>query len=191
MSEPLFFVTGAEFRAWLEQHHATSDELLVGFWRTSSGRPSMTWPESVEEALCFGWIDGIRRSLDSESYTIRFTPRRARSIWSNINVATYGRLVEQGRMTAAGTAAWDRRRDDRTGVYSAENPHQPLPEDAEAALRAVPKAWEFWESQPASYRKAATWWLISAKKAETRAKRLEALVADSASGLRIKLLRRG
>jgi uncharacterized protein YdeI (YjbR/CyaY-like superfamily) len=191
VSEPIFFATAAEFRAWLEQHSASSDELVVGYWKTSSGRPSMTWAESVEEALCFGWIDGIRRSRDAESYTIRFTPRRPRSIWSNVNVATYARLVEQGRMTAAGTAAFERRRDELTGVYSGEQELQPLPADAVAALQAAPGAWEFWCAQPPSYRKPAAWWLISAKKAETRTKRLEALVADSAAGLRNNPMRRG
>jgi uncharacterized protein YdeI (YjbR/CyaY-like superfamily) len=191
VSEPIFFATPADFRAWLEQHGASTDELVVGFWKTATGRPSMTWPESVEEALCFGWIDGIRRSLDADSYTIRFTPRRARSIWSKVNVATYARLVEQGRMTEAGTAAWERRRDHLTGVYSAEQEELELPAEVEAALRAAPGAWEFWSAQPPSYRKSATWWLVSAKKAETRKKRLDELVADSAAGLRIKLLRRG
>ena len=191
MSGPIFFATAADFRAWLEQHADSKDELIVGYWKTSTGRPSMTWAESVEEALCFGWIDGIRRSLDAESYTIRFTPRRARSIWSNVNVATYARLVEQGRMTAAGTAAFERRQDDRTGVYSAEQKELELPPEAEAALRAVPAAWDFWCAQPPTYRRPATWWLVSAKKAETRTKRLKELVADSAAGLRIKLLRRG
>jgi uncharacterized protein YdeI (YjbR/CyaY-like superfamily) len=191
VSEPIFFATPADFRAWLEQHGASTDELVVGFWKTATGRPSMTWPESVEEALCFGWIDGIRRTLDADSYTIRFTPRRARSIWSKVNVATYARLVEQGRMTEAGTAAWERRRDHLTGVYSAEQEELELPAEVEAALRAAPGAWEFWAAQPPSYRKSATWWLVSAKKAETRTKRLDELVADSAAGLRIKLLRRG
>jgi uncharacterized protein YdeI (YjbR/CyaY-like superfamily) len=191
VSEPIFFASGAEFRRWLEKHHEDAPELLVGYWKTSTGKPSMTWAESVEEALCFGWIDGLRRSRDGESYTIRFTPRRPRSIWSKVNVAGYSRLVEQGRMTAAGTAAWERRREELTGVYGGEQPLHPLPAEAEAALRAVPAAWEFWESQPVSYRKPATWWLISAKKPETRARRLASLVEDSAAGLRVKPLRWG
>ena len=146
----------------------------------------MSWSESVDEALCVGWIDGVRRRVDDDCYTIRFTPRRPSSIWSNINVAKVAVLEQQGRMADAGRAAFALRREDRTGVYSAENPWADLDE---APLRADPAAWAFWERQPPSYRKAAAHWVTSAKKPETRAKRMAELAADSAAGLRVKPLR--
>lgn len=178
-----FFATPAEWRAWLEEHHATETELVVGFWKRSSGKPCMTWSESVDEALCFGWIDAIRRSVDAESYTIRFTRRKPTSIWSAVNVAKVEALEAQGKMTDAGRAAFALRRDDRTGVYSFERDEA---EFDDTPLRAVPEAWAFWERQPPSYQKVVKHWLASAKRPETREKRLRELIDDCANGLRIK-----
>jgi uncharacterized protein YdeI (YjbR/CyaY-like superfamily) len=178
-----FFSTADEWRTWLEEHHATADELVVGFWKRDSGKPSMTWSESVDEALCFGWIDAVRRRVDDESYTIRFTRRKASSTWSAINVAKMAALEEQGRMTEAGRAAFAHRRADRTAIYSYEQPGAAFDD---SALRADPDAWAFWERQPPSYKKVVAHWVTSAKKPETRDKRLTELVRDCAAGLRIK-----
>jgi uncharacterized protein YdeI (YjbR/CyaY-like superfamily) len=178
-----FFATPAEWRAWLEENSATETELVVGFWKKGTGKPCMTWSESVDEALCFGWIDAIRRSVDAESYTIRFTRRKPTSIWSAVNVAKVEALEKQGKMTDAGRAAFALRREDRTGVYSFERDEA---EFDEAPLRAVPEAWAFWERQPPSYQKVVKHWLASAKRPETREKRLRELIDDCANGLRIK-----
>jgi uncharacterized protein YdeI (YjbR/CyaY-like superfamily) len=185
-----FFATGEEFRAWLEQHHATAKELWVGFYKKGSGRPSITWPESVDEALCFGWIDSVRRSIDEASYRIRFTPRRPRSIWSAVNVRRAEALVEAGRMQPAGLAAFAKRKEDRTGQYSFEQGQVALDEDLEAELRGNARAWEFFQAQPATYRKTVSWWVMSAKRDETRKRRLAALVRDSEAGQRIAQFRR-
>ena len=179
----IFFASPAEWRSWLEEHHETETELVVGFWKAGSGKPSMTWSESVDEALCFGWIDAVRRRIDEESYTIRFTRRRPTSIWSAVNVAKVAALEEQGRMTEAGRAAFALRRPDRTGVYSFEK--EPAVLD-ESPLQADPVAWAFWQSQPPSYRKVVAHWVTSAKRPETRAKRMAELVADCAAGRKIK-----
>ncbi len=186
---PTFFATPAEFRAWLEAHHATASELLVGFHKKGSGLPSITWPESVDQALCFGWIDGVRRSLGDTSYTIRFTPRRARSIWSAVNIARAQELREQGSMHPAGIAAFEARSDERSSTYSFEQrgPIELSARDAET-LRANADAWAFFQAQPPSYRKAAIWWVISAKREETRGRRLATLIDDSAHGRRIRSL---
>ena len=182
--EPVFFATPAEFRAWLEAHHASETELLVGFHKKGTGMPSITWPESVDEALCFGWIDGVRRSLGAESYTIRFTPRKARSVWSNVNIRRAGELIAEGRMTPAGLRAFEARTGERSGVYSFEQEDQAkvvLTPEMEARFRADAVAWEYFQSRPPWYRRTATWWVISAKKEETREKRIATLIADSAA----------
>jgi uncharacterized protein YdeI (YjbR/CyaY-like superfamily) len=191
--EPTFFAAPEEFRAWLEEHHATEPELLVGFYKKGSGRPSITWPESVDEALCFGWIDGVRRSLGDEAYTIRFTPRRQRSVWSNVNIRRAGELIAEGRMRPAGLAAFEARTGERSGVYSFEQKDQEkvvLDEAQAREFQAVPGAWEYFQAQAPWYRRTATWWVISAKKEETRAKRLATLIADSAAGRPIRGLDR-
>lgn len=185
-----FFATPTEFRAWLAQHHATADELWVGLHKRSSGRPSITWPESIDEALCFGWIDGIRRTIDEQSYRIRFTPRRPHSIWSSVNIRRAQSLIEEGRMQAAGLEAFARRREDRARQYSFEQGKVSLGDAFEAEFRANAKAWSFFEAQPPSYRKTATWWVVSAKREDTRKRRLATLIADSAAGVRIAPLRR-
>jgi uncharacterized protein YdeI (YjbR/CyaY-like superfamily) len=186
---PIFFGSPEEFRAWLEEHHATATELLAGFHKKSTGRPTMTWTESVREALCFGWIDGIRRSLGDESYTIRFTPRKPRSNWSSLNVRHVEELIREGRMTPAGLAAYEARTPERTGVYAFEQRHAArLEPEQEEQLRADPKAWEFFQAQPASYRQTAIYWVVSAKREETRARRLATLISDSAAGRRLAQL---
>ena len=181
--EPIFFETPASFRAWLEEHHAAETELLVGFHKKGSGRPSLTWPESVDQALCFGWIDGVRRGIDEHSYTIRFTPRKARSTWSSVNIKRAKELVEEGLMRPAGLAAFQRRSDERSGIYAYEQREQAkLDPAAEKEFRADRKAWAFFSEQAPSYRRTATYWVISAKKEETRRKRLRTLIEDSAAG---------
>lgn len=180
--KPTFFPTPADLRAWLSRHHEGATELLVGFYKRDSGKPSITWPESVDEALSFGWIDGVRQSIDEGSYTIRFTPRKQGSIWSAINIRRVQALVEEGRMTPAGLAAFEARKENRSGVYSHEQRPMELVEPYAGRLRDNEKAWAFFQSKPPSYRKAATWWVISAKKEETRWSRLEMLATLSAKG---------
>lgn len=187
----IYFPSADAFRAWLAEHHADRDELLVGFHKQGTGRPSMTWPESVEAALAYGWIDGIRRRVDDRRYTIRFTKRRPRSIWSAKNIATAKALVASGRMTPAGLAAFEARDEQRSRVYSFEREQAAtLAPAEERRFRANKKAWAFFSALPPGYRRTAYHWVISAKRAETRARRLALLIADSAAGLRIAPLRR-
>ncbi|HEX8905091.1 MAG TPA: YdeI/OmpD-associated family protein [Longimicrobiaceae bacterium] len=188
--EPTFFATPAEFRAWLEKNHDRRSELLVGFWKKGSGKPSITWPESVDEALCFGWIDGVRRSLGDDAYTIRFTPRKARSTWSAVNVRRMGELIAEGRVRPAGLKAFEARTENRTATYSYEQRPLELPEPYAGELRANPAAWEFWQQQPPGYRKTASWWIVSARQEATRRKRLATVIDESAQGRRIPQLRR-
>jgi uncharacterized protein YdeI (YjbR/CyaY-like superfamily) len=188
--EPTFFQTPAEFRAWLEEHHDTVDELLVGFYKKDSGRASITWAEAVDQALCFGWIDGVRRGIDDDSYTIRLTPRVPRSTWSAVNIRRAQELIEAGLMRPSGRAAFERRGDDRSAIYSYEQRKAATLEPAdEEALRANAAAWGFFQQQPPSYRRTAIYWVTSAKRVETRRRRLQSLIDDSAAGLRIKSLR--
>jgi uncharacterized protein YdeI (YjbR/CyaY-like superfamily) len=188
-AEPVFFETPEQLRAWFEANAETEGELLLAYWRTSTGRPSVTWPQSVDEALCVGWIDGVRRRIDDESYTIRFTPRRSRSTWSAVNLARFAALSQEGRVRPAGVAAYESRGAER--VYSHERTDEPLLEPAEdAAFRAVIGAGAFFDAQAPSYRRAALHWVVSAKRAETRARRLDRLVADSAAGRRLAHLTR-
>ena len=189
--KPRYFAKPEAFRAWLEDNHAKAKELLVGFHKTGTGRPCMTWPESVDEALSFGWIDGVRRSLGEHAYTIRFTPRKPGSTWSTINVKKAAALIASGRMRPAGLRAFEARRADRTGIYSFERKEPAaLTPEHEAILRANTKAAAFFDAQPGSYRRAALHWVVSAKRAETRDKRLAELVRDSDAGRTIKLLTR-
>ena len=186
---PTFFATPADFRAWLEANYATAGELLVGYYKVGSGRPSMTWPQSVDQALCFGWIDGIRRRIDDESYSIRFTPRRPGSNWSLVNVRRAMELSEQGLMTPAGLAAFEAR-EAGASEYSYETRPDALPDEYEALLRENSAAWAYWQNQPAHYRRGTVHWVMSAKREETRRKRLATLVEDSAAGRWIALYRR-
>jgi uncharacterized protein YdeI (YjbR/CyaY-like superfamily) len=186
-----FFAAPAELRAWLDAHHATARELWVGFYKKGSGRPSVTWPESVAEALCVGWIDGVRRRLDDERYAIRFTPRRAGSIWSAVNVATMQELVAAGRARPAGVRAFEARTAARSGVYAYEQPAAAeLDAASEREFRADAAAWAYFQSRPASYRRTALWRVMSAKRPETRARRLAELIDCSARGRTIPALTR-
>jgi uncharacterized protein YdeI (YjbR/CyaY-like superfamily) len=183
--KPSFFPTPADFRQWLAANHASARELLVGFYKRDSGRPSITWPESVDEALCFGWIDGVRKSLGEISYTIRFSPRKPTSIWSAVNIKRVEVLTSAGRMQPAGLKAFEARRENKSGIYSYEQRRDELEEPYAGVLKKNKAAWTFFQSQPQSYRKAAGWWVVSAKKEETRLRRLETLIKDSAEGRRI------
>jgi uncharacterized protein YdeI (YjbR/CyaY-like superfamily) len=182
-----FFRTPADFRKWFEKNHEKTPELLVGFYKKGSGKPSITWPESVDEALCFGWIDGIRRMIDEESYSIRFTPRRARGIWSAVNVKRVAELTKLGRMQPAGVRAFEARDPKRSYAYSFEQgkESQRLAPEYQAQLEANPKAWTFFHSQAPYYQRTVSWWVMSAKKEETRLKRLATLIDDSAHERRI------
>ncbi len=179
---PAFFESAEAFRAWLDQHHGSATELWVGFYRKGSGRPSITWPQSVDEALCFGWIDGVRKSLDDVSYVIRFTPRRARSIWSAVNIDRATELLALGRMRPAGVSAFAARDEARSRRYAYEREHVEMKPEYERALRAQRKAWSFFQAQTPSYRKLAAWWVMSAKREATRRRRLDCLIEDSAAG---------
>jgi uncharacterized protein YdeI (YjbR/CyaY-like superfamily) len=180
---PIFFTTPNELIAWLEGHHDQQQELWIGYHKKSTGRPSLTWPETVDAALCFGWIDGIRKSIDAERYKQRLTPRRKRSTWSAINVKRVQELDAAGQVRPVGLAAFAARKEDKTGIYSHEQREQAeLGDEFEAELRGNGAAWDFFQAQPASYRKAAIWWIVSARKDETRRKRLATLIADSAAG---------
>jgi len=179
--KPKFFATPALFRGWLARNHLTADELLVGFRRKDSGKASMTWPESVDEALCHGWIDGVRRRLDETSYTIRFTPRRPRSIWSSINIARMKVLLEQGRVTPAGSAAFERRSDDKSSIYAYEQRSAAtLTPEQEEQFRSNRKAWTYFTAQAPSYQRVMIFHIASAKREETKRKRLADLIEVSA-----------
>jgi len=192
MTRPTFFETPADFRAWLEEHHDSAEVLWVGYYKKSSGRASITWPESVDEALCFGWIDGLRKSIDDVSYKIRFTPRKPDSNWSAVNIARVEELLEKDRMRPAGIAAYERRLEKKSRVYSYEQRKRAaLDPEAERRFRAHSEAWKFFRSQPPGYRRTAIFWVVSAKREDTRRRRLETLIEDSANGLRIGPLRRG
>ena len=182
---PRFFSAPERFRAWLEKNHVKARELWVGFHKKGTGKPSITWPESVDEALCFGWIDGIRKSLDGESYVIRFTPRKAASVWSAVNTRRMRELIDLGRVSPAGLAVFQARRENRSGIYSYEQRGEQLAEPYGSMLKRNKKAWAYFQACPPSYRKAAGWWVVSAKKEETRSARLKRLVELSATGERI------
>ncbi len=178
----IFFKSSKDFRKWLQKKSHSGRELWVGYYKKNSGQPSITWPESVDEALCFGWIDGIRKSLDDLSYTIRFTPRKPNSIWSTINIKRAQKLIDQGLMQPAGLRAFQARRENKSGIYSYEQRSDQLPEPYARRLKSNRAAWVFFQGQSSSYRKAVGWWLVSAKREETRLKRLAQLIEDSAQG---------
>jgi len=186
-----FFAQPADLSDWFAAHHTDETELLVGYRKKGSGRDSVTWPESVDEALCVGWIDGVRRRVDDESYSIRFTPRRPGSVWSATNIARVAQLTREGRMQPAGLAAYERRTEARSAVYAYEQRKAAqLDTEATAMFRAVPDAWAFFERQAAWYRQSATWWVVSAKRPETRARRLATLIEDSRAHRRLRQLDR-
>ena len=177
--DPTFFPTEADFRHWLETNHQSAGELVVGFWKKGTGKPSIDWPQARDQALCFGWIDGVRKSLGDEAYTIRFTPRRQRSIWSKINLDRFAALKAEGQMTEAGERAL-KEGTGPSGVYAYEKPLTELEQKDEAQFRKNKAAWADWQKRPPSYRKVVLHWVTSAKKAETRARRLAILIESSA-----------
>ena len=185
VGKPTFFKDQHAFRAWLEKNHARASELIVGYHKVDSGKPSMTWSESVDQALCFGWIDGIRRSIDNNAYTIRFTPRKPTSNWSAINIRKMEELTKQGLMTPAGAAAFAHRKEEKSGIYGYENRPKELPEECAKVFRKNTKAWACFTSMAPSYQRATAHWVVSAKKEETKWARLEKLMAASAKGKRI------
>jgi uncharacterized protein YdeI (YjbR/CyaY-like superfamily) len=184
-----FFPTPDDFRRWLSEHGHDVDELWVGYYKKATGRPSITWPESVDEALCYGWIDGLRKSIDDEAYRVRFTPRRRGSHWSRVNLERVAVLIDERRMTPDGLVIYEARDPDKAG-YSFARDEARLSEEQVAAFEAHAEAWAFWNAQPPGYRKQVTWWVVSAKREETRSRRLSTVIEDSANGLRIKQLRR-
>jgi uncharacterized protein YdeI (YjbR/CyaY-like superfamily) len=183
---PIFFAKPDNFRVWLERHHETKREQWVGFHRKASRRPSITWPEAVDEALCFGWIDGLRKTIDAESYKIRFTPRRPTSNWSAINLRRMKELVREGRVRPAGIKAFQKRVPERSGIYSYENRKSAtLSAAARKQFLADTVAWKFFQQQPASYRQTTIWWVASAKRPQTQQDRLRKLIAFSKTGRRL------
>lgn len=186
--EPNFFADQTDFRKWLDQNHKIKTELVVGFYKVGSGKPSMTWSESVDQALCFGWIDGIRRSVDKDSYSIRFTPRKATSIWSNINIKKVDDLNRKGLMMPAGIASFEKRKETKSGIYAFETDPMSLSDEFEKQFKANEKAWNFFKSMAPSYQKTATHIVMSAKQEKTRQSRLESLIKDSEKGVKLKRL---
>lgn len=182
----IYFKTAAEFRRWLAAHHATERELLVGFYRKASGTPGISYKEAVDEALCYGWIDGIKKRVDETRYTHRFTPRKAASIWSLVNAQRVEALIAAKRMAPAGLEAWERRNPEKTGVYSFENRPKSFDPGLERAFRKQAKAWTFFRAQPPGYQRLATFYVMSAQQQETRERRLAVLVARSAEGKRLQ-----
>lgn len=182
---PTFFATQEKFRAWLENHHQTATELLVGFYKVNSKKPSMSWSESVDQALCFGWIDGVRKSIDEESYTIRFTPRKKTSIWSAINIKKVEELTKAGLMKEAGQKAFDLRSEERSRIYSHEKDPAVLDSEFEKQFKANKTAWEYFNQQAPSYKKVMIHWIMSAKQKKTRVSRLEKTINVSAEQKRM------
>jgi uncharacterized protein YdeI (YjbR/CyaY-like superfamily) len=180
-----FFSTASAFREWLEANHATARGLWVGYYKVGSGRPSLTWPESVDEALCFGWIDGLRKSIDEVSYKIRFTARRPRSVWSAVNIKRVEEMTRLGRMRPSGLKAFETRVENRSGIYSYEQRPAELPSPYAELLQAESRAATFFAALPPSYRKAVSWWIVSAKTETTRLQRLRKLIDACAGGRRL------
>lgn len=187
MTSPTYFSDASAFRAWLEANAASEVELLVGFHKVGSGTPSLSWPDSVDEALCFGWIDGVRKRIDEQAYSIRFTPRKATSVWSAVNIAKVEKLLAQGRMTEAGLRAFGRRRDDKSGIYAYEQAATAeLSTDELRQFKRNMKAWAFFEATPPSYKRVILHWVTSSKKEATRVSRFAALLDACASGRRLR-----
>jgi uncharacterized protein YdeI (YjbR/CyaY-like superfamily) len=186
--KPTFFPTPEAFRRWLEKNHERESELLVGFYKKGSGKPSITWPESVDQALCFGWIDGVRKRLDDDRYTIRFTPRKRSSNWSAVNIRRATELARLGLMQPAGLRAFEQRTEDKSRIYAYENAARSFPPEYEKQFRANRKAWEWFQAQAPSYQRVVIFWVTSAKKEETRARRLATLIEDSAHGRRVGVI---
>ncbi len=189
MSEAIFFMSREDWHAWLEKNHAIADEQWVGFHKTWSEKAGITYREALDEALCFGWIDGLRRGGHA-AWSIRFTPRRPDSVWSAVNMARIEELIAERRVTPAGLAAYQSRNPENRGAYSYERRDAALSPDYEKRFRAEKEAWAWFEAMPHSYRQPAVWWVMSARQAATRERRLATLIADSAAGRKIKPLRR-
>lgn len=185
MNIPKFFKSPTELRKWFKKNHSVKDELWVGYYKKDSGKPSITWPQSVDEALCFGWIDGIRKSINGVSYKIRFTPRRTKSVWSTINIKRVGELKKLGLMQTAGLKAFDARKDNRSEIYSYEQRQAELIDPYKKIIKKNKQAWEFFNTQSPYYKKTISWWIASAKKEVTRLKRLEKLIQYSAQKKKI------
>ena len=183
---PKFFKTPSAFNKWLAANQAESKELWVGFHKKKSGKPSIDWPQSVDEALCFGWIDGIRKSIDEESYMIRFTPRNPTSVWSAVNIKNVEKLIRENRMQDAGLKAFAARKENRSGIYSYEQRSPELVEPYLGKLKRNKAAWKFFQAQPPSYRKVMNWWVVSAKQEATRLKRIDKLIEESEQGRRMR-----
>ena len=179
---PKFFTKQADFRKWLEQHHTTENELIVGFYKVDSGKASMTWSQSVDEALCFGWIDGVRKSIDNESYCIRFTKRKPASIWSAVNIKKIEELTKMGLMRTAGVAIYEKRQESKSKIYSFEKDEVKLSPAFEKQFKSNKKAWDYFQSLAPSYKKPSTNWVMSAKQEATQQKRLNQLITDSEAG---------
>jgi len=188
--EPTFFATPEDFRVWLEENHASAAHLWVAYYKKATGKPSVTWADTVDEALCYGWIDGIRKSRDEESYVIRFTPRKTKSVWSRRNIDRVERLKAEGRMKPEGLAAYAHKDAHPDSGYATADWTAQYTDDMLARFQAIPSAWAFYESQPPGYRKQTTRWVMSAKREGTRERRLATLIDDSRNQLRIKQLRR-
>lgn len=186
--KPTFFSNQLKFREWLKKHHTTQTELLVGFYKVGSGRESMNWPQSVDEALCYGWIDGIRKSIDEESYTIRFTPRKPSSIWSTVNIKKMEALKKNGLMQAAGLEAFKNRKEEKSAIYSYETQPVELDKAFEKKFKANKTAWSYFQSKAPSYKRTAIHWVMRAKQEATRLRRLETLISDSEAGRKLKAL---
>ena len=180
-----YFRSPPDLQRWFEKHHTIAMELWVGYYKKGSGRASVTWPESVDEALCVGWIDGVRKSIDEASYKIRFTPRKRRSAWSNINIKRCRALAEQGRMQEPGLKAFEARRANKSGIYAYEQRRDQLEQPYQGILKRNKFAWDFFQAQPPGYRKTLGWWVIGAKQEETRLKRLKKLIDASVLGKRL------
>ena len=183
---PKFFRTPAAFHKWLAANQAKSKELWVGFYNKKSGKPSITWPAAVDEALCFGWIDGIRKNVDADSYKIRFSPRQPASIWSAVNIGNIERLIKAERMQPAGLKAYEARKENRSGIYSYEQRSPELVEPYLGMLKRNQAAWKFYQAQPPGYRKIMNWWVVSAKQEATRLKRVDKLIEASAQRRRMR-----
>ena len=186
--KPKYFKSPSDFRHWLELNHARETELWVGFFNRASGKGGLTYPEALDEALCFGWIDGLKKRVDEFRYTQRFTPRRPTSTWSLVNVRHVERLTQAGRMSPAGLQAFAARKPAKTGIYSFENPARSLSPELERQFQSESAAWNFFQRQPPGYRRTATWWVMSAKQEETRARRVARLIADSRQERRLGLI---
>lgn len=183
---PKFFETPDDFRKWLEMNHATETELIVGYYKVASGKPSITWPESVDQALCFGWIDGVRRSVDNESYCIRFTPRRSNSIWSAVNIKKVEELTKAGLMQEAGLKAYSLLSENKSKIYSYEKAPEELDTKSEKLFKKNKKAWDFFIQQAPSYKKVMIHWIMNAKQEKTRLSRLEKTIEASEQQTRVR-----